>query len=81
MPIHIKTLPAKLIPLTVVIVISAFIRCKKHDECYDAAMERNHSGICTTDCPGVCGCDGKFYCNECDANRAGISKVYDGPCR
>ena len=27
---------------------------------------------CTADCPGVCGCDGKFYCNACGANAAGI---------
>jgi hypothetical protein len=26
---------------------------------------------CTADCPGVCGCDSKFYCNACSANRAG----------
>src|SRR5262249_13181293 len=27
--------------------------------------------VCTADCPGVCGCDGKFYCNECSAQQAG----------
>ena len=27
---------------------------------------------CTEDCPGVCGCDSKFYCNACMANRAGV---------
>lgn len=27
---------------------------------------------CFTDCPGVCGCDGKFYCNACMANAAGV---------
>jgi hypothetical protein len=27
---------------------------------------------CTADCPGVCGCDGKFYCNACGANAAGV---------
>jgi hypothetical protein len=26
---------------------------------------------CTKDCPGICGCDGKFYCNACEAHRAG----------
>src|SRR5262245_47821816 len=28
--------------------------------------------VCDTDCPGVCGCDGKFYCNACGANSAGV---------
>jgi hypothetical protein len=27
---------------------------------------------CTDDCPGVCGCDGKFYCNACGAHHAGV---------
>lgn len=29
--------------------------------------------VCTSDCPGVCGCDGRWYCNECLANAAGVS--------
>jgi hypothetical protein len=35
---------------------------------------------CTKDCPGVCGCDGKFYCNECEAHRAGTDDVPSGTC-
>lgn len=27
--------------------------------------------VCTKDCPGVCGCDGQFYCNACVAQAAG----------
>jgi len=49
-------------------------------DCYDAEMEQNHSGICTQDCPGVCGCDGETYCNECIANSKGISVVSSSPC-
>jgi hypothetical protein len=60
MLIHMRGLQAKLIPITAIIVIAVFIGCKKHDECYDAAMERNHSGGCITDCPGIGGCDGEF---------------------
>src|SRR5262249_13189613 len=35
---------------------------------------------CDADCPGVCGCDGKFYCNTCDANAAGIDVSNETAC-
>ncbi len=35
-------------------------------------MKKNHSGVCQDNCPGVVGCDGLTYCNECDAARNGI---------
>ncbi|MES2478242.1 MAG: hypothetical protein V4561_04100 [Bacteroidota bacterium] len=44
------------------------------DECYNESLYKNHKDdVCTTDCPGIYGCDGKRYCNECEANRKGIS--------
>ncbi len=76
-----NTALAKMIPIIAVVTILAIYSCNKHDDCYNAQMARNHSGGCTTDCPGICGCDGNTYCNECEANRVGISKVSDGPCR
>ena len=36
---------------------------------------------CTTDCPGVCACDGKLYCNACEAHRAGIDDTTDSSCK
>ncbi len=36
--------------------------------------------VCTADCPGVCGCDGKFYCNACGAAAAGIDVSSDTSC-
>jgi len=34
---------------------------------------------CDDDCPGVCGCDGQFYCNDCTAHSAGVD-VSHGDC-
>ena len=50
------------------------LSCKKNnDGCYDDQLYQQHKDdICTTDCPGVTGCDGKTYCNECEAHRLGI---------
>jgi hypothetical protein len=51
------------------------VSCKKQS-CYDPELEKAFQSIgCTTDCPGVKGCDGKTYCNECEANRQGIRVV------
>ncbi len=35
---------------------------------------------CPGDCPGVCGCDGVDYCNECGANALGVNVASFGPC-
>lgn len=36
--------------------------------------------ICTDDCPGVCGCDGMFYCNACNAAALGVDVIVGGVC-
>jgi len=47
------------------------VSCKK--DCYDKELQEQYQVIdCTADCPGVTGCDGNFYCNECIANSNGI---------
>jgi hypothetical protein len=49
------------------------ISCKKETECFDAELYQKHKDdICLQDCPGVVGCDGKTYCNECIARTKGI---------
>lgn len=35
---------------------------------------------CEDDCPGVCGCDGMTYCNECYALTAGVNIASFAPC-
>jgi hypothetical protein len=35
---------------------------------------------CTGDCPEVCACDGKVYCNPCEAHRAGIDDTEGDTC-
>lgn len=35
---------------------------------------------CDDDCPGVCGCDGKAYCNACGAHAQGIAVAHEGAC-
>lgn len=46
---------------------------KNKPQCYSRSLERqSKNSACLADCPGVTGCDGKFYCNECEANKQGI---------
>ena len=43
--------------------------------CYDTVYHQKHKDdACTCDCPGVTGCDGKFYCNMCGMHTNGIKK-------
>lgn len=59
--------------LMVIGIILFSTSCKKENDCYDEELYQLHKDdYCTMDCPGVKGCDGKTYCNECEANRKGI---------
>ena len=41
---------------------------------------RGRPEFCAQDCPRVCGCDGRDYCNECIAAANGISTLHRGEC-
>ncbi|MEM9073853.1 MAG: hypothetical protein AAGE52_35505 [Myxococcota bacterium] len=45
--------------------------CVFEEGCAGAGTCAPRPTTCPTDCPGVCGCDGVFYCNECVASLAG----------
>ncbi len=50
-----------------------FTSCKSGKSCFDAQLKEKYKDtMCTMDCPGVIGCDGKEYCNECIAAQQGI---------
>lgn len=52
----------------------ALITTSCNKDCYNPNLENEFKDkVCTTDCPGVKGCDGKTYCNECEANKAGVA--------
>lgn len=61
---------------------SSSSECAPDEYCQLAPMCEPGSGVCvarpmgcTADCPGVCGCDGNFYCNACSANATGVSII------
>ena len=44
--------------------------------CFDEKLFNKHKNdACPEHCPGVKGCDGKTYCNECIANSKGIKAM------
>jgi hypothetical protein len=62
-----------ILPVYIALMAALITSCKKETDCYDEALYQKHKNdICLQDCPGVIGCDGKKYCNECIARSKGI---------
>jgi hypothetical protein len=58
--------------LLVFVACATMFSCNK--DCYNPSLENEYkNALCPTDCPGVKGCDGKTYCNECEANKLGVA--------
>ncbi|WP_437480177.1 hypothetical protein WME75_35055 [Sorangium sp. So ce1014] len=49
-------------------------------EAQGVCVPRPSLGDCPEDCPGVCGCDQRVYCNACLAHAAGMNASEDTSC-
>jgi hypothetical protein len=47
--------------------------------CIDSA-KIDSQAVCTQDIAPVCGCDGKEYTNQCQAEKGGVTTWTEGPC-
>lgn len=55
------------------LLLSACSKQQNPTKCYDEELAKAaKSWSCNTSCPGVEGCDGKYYCSDCEAARKGI---------
>jgi hypothetical protein len=62
--------------LFIFILFIFLVSCTKEKSCYDEELYKaSQKYLCPADCPGVIGCDGKTYCNECMALKNGISII------
>jgi hypothetical protein len=56
-----------------IILVMSLSSCTRLSPCFDKELYKSMKGKgCTEDCPGVIGCNGRRYCNECEANKEGI---------
>jgi hypothetical protein len=65
--------------LSGIISVAAFTLClasackKSEKTCFNVQLQRDYMNVtCSTHCDGAIGCDGKTYCNACEAAKVGI---------
>jgi len=65
--------------LSGIVTVAAFSFCvssackKATTSCFNVELQREYKNVtCPTHCNGARGCDGKVYCNSCEAAKQGI---------
>jgi hypothetical protein len=65
--------------LYLILIIAVFSCRSMETECIDRSkVDANRA--CTFLYKPICGCDGKTYGNQCEAERAGVTSWKDGAC-
>ena len=72
----IKVIKSSLLFVAIIFFTTVMTSCKKTstaNACYDEELFQKSKNLsCIQSCDGIIGCDGKKYCNDCEAAKVGI---------